>query len=268
MELTFGTSQIHTSQRLRKYPVLARAFSRLFGYTNVGNYARFTIFRKILSSLKLTKNSKILDLGTGYGEYAISLAKALPESRIHALDIDRERISSVEHAIAKSGIDNVTTYCAYIHEVQDSGFDLVFSVDVFEHIAPEEMPFEQCFKKLKPGGHLLIKIPNKTQKTIFPEKYFEAHHDWLEEEHIGQVYDLAGLVNRFKSEGFEVVYAAYSDGWLSRFAWELAYLGKKAGLITQLITLPIAKLFIHLDRAFHHNHWGNAIQVIGKKPIS
>jgi hypothetical protein len=73
------------------------------------------------------------------------------------------------------------------------------------------------------------------------------------------------LKARFESENFEIVHASYSDGYLSRLAWEIAYLGKKLGVFTQLITLPIAKGLIHLDRLVHRPTWGNAIQVIGRK---
>lgn len=266
MELTFGKAQIYTSQRLKSNPHLAKIFHMVFGYTNVGNYARFTVFKKLLKRVKPERNSKILDLGTGYGEYAFSLAEALPNAEVHALDIDQSRINSLNEAIEQYGCGNIQTHCNTIQEIEESDFDFIFSVDVFEHIAPEEMPFETAFQKLKPGGKFLVKIPNKTQRTIFPERYFEEHHDWLEDEHIGQVYDLAGLVKRFQSEGFEIEFASWSDGWFSRIAWEIAYLGKKGGLTTQLLTLPIAKTLIHIDRLIHPNKWGNAIQVIGKKP--
>lgn len=268
MELTFGTGQIYTSQKLKKYPGLAQVFHKTFGYTNVGNYARFTVFKKLIKEVGINPNAKVLDLGTGYGEYALSLAQALPESEIHALDIDLDRVKTVNQAIESLELSNVRTHTKPIAELSHSKFDVIFTVDVFEHIDPQEMPFLECYERLKPGGLLMVKIPNKHQKTIFPERHFEDHHHWLEEEHIGQVYDLNGLAQRFKAEGFEIIHASYSDGWLSRFAWELAYLGKKVGLITQLLTLPVAKFFIHLDRLIHHNNWGNAIQVIGQKPLS
>ncbi len=266
MQLTFGAQQMHTSRRMVSYPKLSRLFQSVFGYTNVGNYARFTIFKKLIPVIGLKADAKVLDLGTGYGEYSFSLAKASEEMEIHALDIDSERIAAVQKAIDKSCTDNIKTHCAQIENISEDAFDLIFSVDVFEHIAPEEMPFKSAFEKLKPGGHLIVKIPNKTQKTIFPENWFEEHHHWLEDEHVGQVYDLKSLSERFRAEGFEVIFGFCSDGWLSRLAWELAYLGKKAGMITQLLTLPLAKMLIRLDRKFHCETWGNAIQVIGQKP--
>ncbi len=268
MELTFGSAQIYTSERMKNSPVLAKMFHKVFGYTNVGNYARFTVFKELVKSISLKEDAKILDLGTGYGEYSFSLAEALPHSEVHSLDIDRDRVKSVDTAIEKSGIQNIHTHCTFTEQLEEKDFDFVFSVDVFEHIAPEDMPFKAVYKRLRPGGKFMVKMPYVTQRTILPENWFEDHHEWLEEEHIGQVYDLHNLKRRFVEEGFRVIHSSYSDGWLSRLGWEVAYLGKKVGIIGQLLTLPFAKLCIKLDRAMHLNQWGNAIQVIGVKEES
>lgn len=265
MELTFGSEQIYTSERMKRSPKLAKLFQKVFGYTNVGNYARFTIFKELMKRIPLKQDAKILDLGTGYGEYSFSLAQAFPNSTVHSLDVDRDRIASLNDAVQKSGINNIKTHCAYTEQLEEKDFDFVFSVDVFEHISPEEMPFKAVYDRLKPKGYFMVKMPYITQRTILPERYFEEHHEWLKDEHIGQVYDLYSLKRRFIKEGFKVVHASYSDGWFSRLGWEMAYLGKKSGLFGQLLTLPLAKLLINFDRMFHVNTWGNAIQVIGIK---
>lgn len=267
MNLTFGIAQVHTSARMKTNPTLAKLFQRVFGYTNLGNYARFTIFKKLVNQIPLPEESRILDLGTGYGEYAISMAGALPDAHVFALDIDSDRILTLRNALEKNDIHNVSTYCQKVESTVLANLDFVFSIDVFEHIRPEEMPFKPVHHRLNEGGHFLVKIPNVTQRTIFPATWFEEHQDWLDEEHVGQVYDLEGMKSRFVEEGFEIVHASYSDGYLSRLGWELAYLGKKQGLIGQLLSLPLAKGLVLLDRLVHSNRWGNAIQVIGKKPV-
>ena len=142
----------------------------------------------------------------------------------------------------------------------------MFSVDVFEHIKEEEMPFQDAYERLKPGGYLMVKMPTKIQRTILPEAWFEEHEEWLEEEHIGQIYMLEDLVTRFEKEGFKVTHAAYHDQWFARMGWEIGHLSHKSGPFLQLLALPLAKLLVRLDNVFGNKKWGNTIQVIGQKP--
>ncbi|QNL22666.1 class I SAM-dependent methyltransferase [Hyphobacterium sp. CCMP332] len=267
MKFQFGKEQIFTSNRMSKYPFIAKIISRFFGYTNIGNYARFKVFKDIYPSFKLNNNSKILDLGCGYGEYSFALSRKLPNAEIHALDIDNNRISCLNQALEKAGNKNIKPYANRIEKLYQSNYDFIFSIDVFEHILPEEMPFEEVKRKLKPGGLFLVKIPNLKQRTILPQKYFEEHQEWLRDEHIGQVYDLESLKNRVSAEGFEIVSAKSTDGLCSRLAWEITYIAKKIGSICHLFILPLSKLLIHFDRILDNTKSGNAIHIIAQKPL-
>jgi SAM-dependent methyltransferase len=268
MSIAFGRLQYLSSDRMRKFPFLGQIFHKVFGYTNVGNYARSRVFMRILEQLSFENWTKILDLGCGYGEYSVLMADLVPNAQITALDIDAERCTNVQTMLKKANMDdrihvinqNIETTSAWPQ------YDFVFSVDVFEHIPEAEMPFAGVFERLRPGGYFLVKIPNKIQRTIFPERWFEEHQHWLEEEHVGQVYDLAGLKGRFEREGFEVITAEATDGLVSRLAWELAWLGKKGGVLLQLPSMLLAKLLIALDPLFKKPGRGNAIHVIGRKP--
>lgn len=267
-KMQFGKSQLITSERMRARPKLSGFVFSVFGYTNLGNWARAKVFKQIVAMLPLEKFTKIMDLGAGYGEYSFMLSTALPQAEITALEILPERIESLRRSIAVGNFRNVTVFPDKIGEMPGKDiYDLIFAVDVFEHIYKEHMPFADCLQKLKPGGYLLVKIPNITQKTIFPDAWFQEHKEWLDDEHVGQVYDLAGLVDRFKSEGFEIVHQSYSDGWFSRLGWETAYLSRKGGSLVQLALLPVAKFFVNVDRIVNRSKTsGNAIQVIGRKP--
>lgn len=265
MELTYGKSQVYTSSKMKRYPLLAKLVNKVFGYTNVGNYARATIFKKLILQLPYKQFKKILDLGTGYGEFAFMLANALPQAKVTGLDVAPERIDAVNEAIQKSGTSNMNTHLGKMDTLSETNFDFIFAIDVFEHIEEDEMPFQEAKDALSNGGYFLVKIPTDEQLTILPEDWFEDHHDWLEDEHVGQIYDLEGLKNRFKREGFKVVHASYTDGFWSRLGWEVGYLSKKAGSIPQLLFLPLAKFFVWLDRVVHTGKKGNAIQVIGQK---
>jgi SAM-dependent methyltransferase len=267
MEIVFGKMQDQMSERMRKRPRLAKLIKRIFGYTLVGNYARALTFKELLDQLPLEEFKRIMDLGCGYGEYAFMLADALPQATVTALDINQTSIQNIERLAREHGMDNLETHGNTIDTLQDRDgqYDFIYSVDVFEHIKEEEMPFAQAKEKLRTGGYLLIKIPSREQLTILPEAWFEDHHHWLEDEHIGQVYELEDLENRMSTEGFDIIYTAYADGWWSRLGWELGYLSHKAGPVLQLVCLPLAKSMVWLDRLVHRRKNGNTIQVIGRK---
>ena len=269
MEIVFGKMQDQMSERMRRRPLLAKWIKRIFGYTLVGNYARALTFKELLSQLPLADFKRIMDLGCGYGEYAFMLADALPKATVTALDINQKSVANIERIAQEHGMTNLETHASTIDTLEnlDEQYDFIYSVDVFEHIKEEEMPFAEAYQKLRPGGYLLIKIPSREQLTILPEDWFEDHHDWLEDEHIGQVYELTDLERRMMDEGFTVQYAAYADGWWSRLGWELGYLSHKAGPVLQLICLPFAKLLVRFDRLVHRRKSGNTIQVIGRKPL-
>ena len=267
IKFNYGTNQYLLSRKMQAIPQLGKLLNKVLGYTNIGNYSRAKVFTKQLSTLDLQSMNKILDLGCGYGENALMMSQALPSKEVHALDISSIALSRVRLAKEKLGLKNLNVYESKIDALPASDFDLIYSVDVFEHIPADEMPFEDCYAKLKKGGHLLVKIPNKYQHTIFNEKYFAEHNEWVEHEHPGQVYFLDGLADRFRKAGFQIVFAKQTDGPMARLACEIAYFMKKIGPVSQLVTLPLCKLLVNLDLMLlpGGTSKGNAITVIGKK---
>ena len=263
----YGKTQTLTSARMLKHPALSKVIFSIFGYTSVGNWARAHIFINRLKLLPVRSFKKILDLGAGLGEFTFMISEALPEAHVTALEILPERIRLLKHVVNSQKIQNVTVFEDKIEQLpENDAYDFIFSVDVFEHILKEEMPFDECFKKLKKGGYLLVKIPNVTQLTICPDSWFQEHNEWLEDEHVGQVYNLDGLTERFKNAGFKIVHASYSDGWISRVAWELSYFSAKGGSLLHLLFLPLCKFIYYIEWAtFSSTKRGNAIQVIGMK---
>jgi 2-polyprenyl-3-methyl-5-hydroxy-6-metoxy-1,4-benzoquinol methylase len=267
LRFEYGKTQVLTSPRMRKRPGLSRLIFRIFGYTSVGNWARAHIFINRLGLLPVRNFKKILDLGAGLGEFTFMIAEALPDSQLTALEILPYRIADLKTVVASQHIKNVTIFEDKIEALPETAaYDFIFSVDVFEHILKEEMPFDECYKKLKPGGYMLVKIPNITQLTICPDAWFQEHNEWLEDEHVGQVYNLDGLRQRFKDAGFKIIHASYSDGWISRVAWELSYFTAKGGAIVQLLFLPVCKFIYYIEwLTFSSKKKGNAIQVIGQR---
>jgi len=262
----FGSSQVMTSSRMLKFPKLGRLVFAIFGYTSLGNYARSRIFKRLLKRLPIRTFNTVLDLGAGLGEYTFMLAQAFASTRFTAVEILETRIAALNRVVENNNLPNVKIFPHKIEQLeQNNYYDFIFSVDVFEHIKKEEMPFDECYKKLKIGGYLLVKMPNVKNRTILPYSFFGDHNEWLDKEHVGQVYDLEGLKNRFINAGFAIYYAEYADGILARAGWEIAYFSKVLGSFFQLITLPLCKFLVILDGLKTNRKRGNTIQVIGRK---
>lgn len=266
MKYAFGKTQVYASKKMEKHPVLAKIMFSIFGYTKVGNYARSRVFLKAIEDLPLHDFDQILDLGAGLGEFTFMLAEKYNQKNFTALEILDNRIGSLKKVKEKIGFPNVSIFEQKIENYpHDDYFDFIFSIDVFEHIPEDQMPFDACFKKLKKGGYLMVKIPNVTQRTILPNKVFHKHNEWLKKEHVGQVLDLNQLSDKFREAGFVIEKAFYSDGLFSRIGWEIDYVASKLGIIGKLIAMPIAKCFILIDNLFDYYQSGNAIQVVGRK---
>lgn len=268
MRFKYGKTQYVSSDRMKRHPFISRLLYNVFGYTNIGNYARSRVFIRLLHSLPFSSFKKVTDLGAGLGEYTFMMAEQMPHTKFTAIEIMPDRLEKLQRVVDKFQFKNVEIFPDKIEKLQRIGeYDFIFAVDVFEHIHKEEMPFRHCYLKLKPGGYLLVKMPNVTQHTILPGRLFEDHQKWLTEEHVGQVYDLDELSRRIEDEGFTVVHSSSTDGLMSRLAWEIGFLSKKAGAVMQLLFLPLCKALVHLDRILYlPGKAGNTIQVIGRKP--
>ncbi len=100
---------------------------------------------------KLPPTSKVLDVGSGSG----AIGKLLRErsfSELYAVEVDDEarRNTAATYRRMETSLD------AYHGE----SFDLILILDVLEHLPNAETIFRQAASLLKPGGTMLVSVPN------------------------------------------------------------------------------------------------------------
>ncbi len=109
------------------------------------------IVEKIIEDNKDKSNLKILDIGTGSGIIAISLAKHLSEPKVTAIDLSQEALTTAkENAVLNKVEDRINFYQADIFkdEIFESGLDIIvsnppyISNDEFPSLQPELKIFE------------------------------------------------------------------------------------------------------------------------------
>jgi 2-polyprenyl-3-methyl-5-hydroxy-6-metoxy-1,4-benzoquinol methylase len=139
-----------------------------FSYLKI-NYKNTYFFYRI----PYGSNKKILDVGCGNGKYLLHL-KSLgwnASSQLYGLDIPTETLKKLRETEAINIIegDFLTT------DLPENFFDAVTLRHVLEHLPDPSLAIKKVFNILKPGGNLLIAVPNirSIEALLFREKW---HH--------------------------------------------------------------------------------------------
>lgn len=105
---------------------------------------------------KELQNRSILDVGCGEGHFLASVAKNLPHKKLVGIDV------STPH-LAKSHSDIEFQLADVIDFNLASQFDVVFSDNVVEHIAPSDLSMHLASVRsaLEPGGTFILIMPNR-----------------------------------------------------------------------------------------------------------
>jgi 2-polyprenyl-3-methyl-5-hydroxy-6-metoxy-1,4-benzoquinol methylase len=119
-----------------------------------GYWAHLSIYR---FAIPYAQGKRILDAGSGSGYGAAYLARYGAD----VLALDAGSVA-IEHSRQRYAGDAVTFEVADLNSrlpVGDEIFDLVFSSNVFEHIANVDGLAAECTRVIKPGGVVIIAVP-------------------------------------------------------------------------------------------------------------
>lgn len=118
---------------------------------------------------EISRGSKILDLGCGHGRITELLVEMVPGLEIVGVDMTQQLLNNF---IVKPGTNEskIKLLCGDIQKLSfdDNQFDAVVSSRVFQYLPNPFLGVREANRVLKPGGVLIISIPNK----LNPIKYF------------------------------------------------------------------------------------------------
>ena len=152
----------------------------------------------ILEYLALDKNAKILDVGTGEGRMAITLALNGYKVLTGELESDESEYAKQNwlETAKKAEVEHLITYKPFNAEnmpFESESFDAIFLSGSLHHIHNRQAAFNESFRVLKPRGVLCIfepkaqsiakirasKHPNHPD-AVDPRKYINGLHLSLE----------------------------------------------------------------------------------------
>ena len=125
---------------------------------------------RICRKLKLTPNHHLLEIGTGWGGFAIHAAKHYG-CRVTTTTISREQHAVARERIAAAGLADRITLLLKDYRDLDGTFDRLVSIEMIEAVGHRFLPtfFRVCRERLADDGAMLI------QAISMPDHRYDAY---------------------------------------------------------------------------------------------
>lgn len=220
------------------YAVLDTLFLRAW-------YVRREVHR-LMAQVPPDEPVRILDAGTGFGQYAHFLLRTFPSARVHAVDVKRDYLARAERFLrATPHAGRVTFAQDDLTDLQAEGpFDLILSVDVMEHIEADETVFRNFERVLRPGGHVVINTPSdRGGSGVAAEKADTGGAESFIGEHVRDGYNLHALEEKLRRAGLTPTKSRYTYGRYGSAAWRLLIQQPMQMLNRSWALLPLVALY-------------------------
>lgn len=192
-----------------------KAYVYLFGIPDVGFQLRARYVRRYIKGFKLTR---ALDAGCGIGLNSFYLARKRPSAIIEACDLDPGLVEAAKLILGDLNLSNVNILQADLTELAEvDKYDLIFCLDVIEHIPDDSRVLANFYRALKDGGILFLSTPHERHtRRYFKNLKFESHG------HIRAGYTEPGLTellerNNFKIRQIRNVWGIWGEGCMELY---------------------------------------------------
>ena len=199
-------------------PARTRAFYRLLDAVFLRSWYVRRALRQRVGALG-GRPVRVLDAGTGFGQYAYWLVRQFPNVEVVAVDVKADYLDR-----ARAFFDR-TSYAGRVTFEQadltqplpyEDTFDLALSVDVMEHIEDDRAVFQHVRAALRPGGHLVVNTPSD-QGGSGVEEGGESFIG----EHVRDGYPVEELREKLATAGLDPVETVWTYGPAGSAAWRL-----------------------------------------------
>lgn len=262
-------------QWMSRHPWLQRVF---YGTLNLlflrAWYVRRTV-RRLLGTLPETRPVRVLDAGTGFGQYAYFMARAFRNVHVDAVDVKPDYLRRAQHFADQTSVGPQISWIQDdLTDLQQEGpYDLILSVDVMEHIEDDEGVFRHFERVLRPGGYVVINTPSDQGGS---DVQADTDDSFIGE-HVRDGYNMSALEEKLRDAGLRPVNSLYTYGPYGSTAWRwlikrpMQMLGRSwASLVVlplyYLVALPIGMWLNRRDMQVP-NATGTGLVVVAQKPM-
>ncbi len=254
-------------------PALQRLFYRLLDLFFLRAWYVQREIRRLFAEVPAGRPIRVLDAGTGFGQYAWFMAHEFPETQILAVDVKEDYLANARRFLDKTaeGARVRTAYDDLTALEAEGPFDFILSVDVMEHIEDDRAVFRNFARVLAPGGHVLVNTPSDLGGSGVEA---EGETSFIEE-HVRDGYNRAELEGKLRDAGLEPVHTLYTYGAHGSLAWRLLIKipmqmlsrSRAAWLLLPFYYLPVLPLGLWLNAKDlqQENEAGTGLLVVARK---
>lgn len=223
----------------------------------------------VCTKLRLTEGARVLDVGSGWGAFAIHAATR-HGARVVGITLSEPQARLARERAQAAGVgDRVVFRVVDVRELDERGFDAIASVGMVEHVGAEQIDAyaARLASLLRPGGRLLnhgiarLRHPDAVP-GVFSERYVFPGGDPLHLSRVTLALERAGLeIDRV--EGFREDYAETLRHWIERLDADLPRAQRSVGAER----LRVWRLYLRAARNGFQTGFTSIFQVEAGRPL-
>ncbi|MDZ7681685.1 MAG: methyltransferase domain-containing protein [Fodinibius sp.] len=257
---------------IRKFRFLRTVFYKLLDLFFLRSWYIRDILRNYGTELDKQGEWKLLDAGSGFGQYDRFILQEFPNVKVKAIDVKSDYLEDsrqyFEQAIRQNRIDFEREDLLNIQYPQK--FNFAICIDVLEHIEDDRRVMTNIYNALQEGGYFLMHSP-----SVYSEEDADGDDSFVDE-HARVGYSTEDISEKLKSVGFEVTEVAYTYGSKGHLAWELLIKYPMLWMtkiklwalplmaIYYLFTLPAGLILMAMDMR-DNNERGTGVYALARK---
>jgi SAM-dependent methyltransferase len=207
----------------------------------------------------------ILDAGCGSGVFSFELAKRHPEAKVTGVELEPDLVARANEIARRAKLSNCSFQEGDVTKLDFSGeFDLVVSVDNFEHVEDDIAAMRTLLHALHPGGKLVAHVPGYERRWILLRRRVNFDVPG----HVRPGYRADELVGKLQDAGFQVTGHQYTYGMLETFTNNISYLitgADQRRKVAYAVVFPLLLAVSYLGK-FSWPRWGAGILAVARRP--